>query len=107
MNGRVEVGEDRTFTTAATALRPPQRVSFQHDTGGPGTSVLTNIRVHDAPRGSLVTTTACHELSAIDEELGRTRIRRQAQLVLRRVVVRRFQPQPGRPHVGLEPCGRT
>ena len=68
-DGRIEAGEERTFAPAATALRPPQRVSFQHDEGAPGTSIVTNVRVHDAPRGSLVRHTCCHELN-IGAELG-------------------------------------
>ena len=99
-DGRIEAGEERTFAPAATALRPQQRVSFQHDEGAPGTSIVTNVRVHDAPRGSLVETNRCHELN-IGAELGRARVRRRDQLVLRRVEVRRFRPEPGRPHPGL------
>ena len=102
-DGRIEAGEERTFAPAATALRPQQRVSFQHDEGAPGTSIVTNVRVHDAPRGSLVETHRCHELN-IGAELGRARVRRRDQLVLRRVEVRRFRPEPGRPHPGVVPC---
>ena len=43
-DGRIEAGEERTFAPAATALRPQQRVSFQHDEGA------RHVDRHERPR---------------------------------------------------------
>ena len=69
----------------------------------PGTSIVTNVRVHDAPRGSLVETHRCHELN-IGAELVARASAGETSSCCAGWEVRRFRPEPGRPHPGVVPC---
>ena len=76
-DGRIEAGEERTFAPAATALRPQQRVSFQHDEGAPArrssrTSACTTRRVARSSRHTAATSSTSAPSSVARASAGET-----------------------------------